>query len=84
MPHGRGQGARERWREDEERNGGEGNYKLVDSPGASRRHFTAVYGVGSGSRAAPCGAGPTTGTGRGVITPLNTARGGISGRGEEW
>ncbi|KAI4807695.1 hypothetical protein KUCAC02_027486 [Chaenocephalus aceratus] len=43
------------------------------------RHFTAMYGASTGSRAAPCGAAPSTGTGRGVITPLNTERGGISG-----
>lgn len=48
------------------------------------RHFTAMYGVSSGSLAAPCGDAPTTDTGRGVSTPLNAERAGISGSVDGW
>lgn len=59
---------------DEERNGGEVNYKAADSPGASPSLCSRVWRWLGEPRAGPCGAAPTTGPGRGVVTPLNTER----------
>lgn len=63
--------------------GGKETTSWLTVPGLCH-HFTAMYGVSSGSLAAPCGATPTTGTGRGVITRLNVERGGISGSVDGW
>lgn len=66
------EGEMEGERVDQERSEGEVNYKAADSGGASQSLYSHA-----GSE--PREAAPMTGGGRGVITPLNTARGGISG-----
>lgn len=66
-----------RERRDEERNGGEANYKPVDSPRASPSLCSHVWSRPGSIR----GAALTTGVGRRAISPLNTVRRGISGWG---
>lgn len=56
--------------EDEERNGGEVNYKLLESPRASPSLHSRVWSQPREPRRRPRSCPPTTGTGRGVITPF--------------